>query len=210
MRKHWIVLIAFVAVVVLTLQYIFYSPDFPPPPESCDSNAIGPQDYLIYRTLLKERHSGPRVGAGATILVYEGFEIPEVSLSPSDFSIERLQAEIVKSGEDLKLSPDTVANFSRMSTDVISLDRQQFLDLPLVLASQAEISDVFAKDDGWAALGTSNIVRFSRIGFSCQRNQALVYESQSCGSLCGSGGLLILKKDEDRWRVVLGILLWIS
>jgi hypothetical protein len=195
---------------VIALQYLVYPPEFPPPPEPCDSSAIGSRDYSIYRALLKKNTSQPRLMDGATIFIPETAEVSDIYLSHEDFSVEALPKEILEKGKDVVLSKDAVANFLRVSPEITALDREQFAGLPLVLSSRAEVDDVFENKDGWEALGASTIVRFSRIGYSCDGNQALLYRSQSCGGLCGSGDLVILEKKGDKWQVVLTRMLWIS
>jgi hypothetical protein len=106
-----------------------------------------------------------------------------------------------------------VANFSRLSDREDALQREYFSELPIVLTEQQEVDELFSTDGtagGWAALGDSAIVRFSRVGFDCHQSQALMYESYSCGSLCGSGDLLLLVKTGTGWRVVQRIGLWIA
>jgi hypothetical protein len=195
---------------VIALQYLVYPPEFPPPPEPCDSSAIGSRDYSIYRALLKKNTSQPRLMDGATIFIPETAEVSDIYLSHEDFSVEALPKEILEKGKDVVLSKDAVANFLRVSPEITALDREQFAGLPLVLSSRAEVDDVFENKGGWEALGASTIVRFSRIGYSCDGNQALLYRSQSCGGLCGSGDLVILEKKGDKWQVVLTRMLWIS
>lgn len=59
---------------------------------------------------------------------------------------------------------------------------------------------------GWmkAKLTVSDII------FSNNKEMAIVEFSQYCGPLCGSGKLVLLQRDHDRWKVVYNISLWIS
>lgn len=119
---------------------------------------------------------------GATILVSETTRVSESYLSNDDLSVGKLPAEIIKGEKNVVLSPDAVANFLCSSKQIVRLDREQFSGLPLVFSDQAEVDDVFANEGGWEALGASTIVRFSRIGFSCDGNQALkaLWQRGSC------------------------------
>ena len=199
-----------VAVAILVLQYVSYQPNIPPPPEPCDSNKIGERDYSIYRAVLEGNDYRLRALDGAVIFIHETEQVPDYYLSHEDFSVERLPTEIQEEGKNVTLSRDAVTNFLRLSTSNAPLDREQFTDLPIVLTDQSEVDDVFANKGGWDALGASTIVRFSRIGFRCDGNQALMYRSQSCGVLCGHGDLVILEKSGNRWQIVLTRMLWIS
>lgn len=122
------------AVAVLALQYVAFPPELPPPSEPCDSSTVGTRDYAIYRTMLDESISQPRIRDGATIFVAETAEVSDIYLSHDDFSVDKLPAEIVESGRNVVLSQDAIANFLQLSTETVRLDRLQFTDLLLVLS----------------------------------------------------------------------------
>ncbi len=210
MRKLWIASAVIVAVAVLIVQYIAYSPEFPVAPEPCDSNALRQSDYSVYRTLLEDNYSQPRIADGATIFVPKTIQVSERYLSETDYRFEYISMKHERFREDVNLSPDAVNNFLRLSGDQMLLNRESFEDLPIVLTNEVEIDDVFQNKGGWSALGASMIVRFSRIGFSCDLDQALLYRSQSCGPLCGYGDLVVLELDDGEWRIVSILMLWIS
>jgi hypothetical protein len=68
-------------------------------------------------------------------------------------------------------------------------------------------SDNLFEGMGWmqAKISVSDVV------FSDSGNMAIVEFSQVCGSLCGSGALVLLQRDENKlWRVVHKIGLWVS
>jgi hypothetical protein len=56
----------------------------------------------------------------------------------------------------------------------------------------------------------SGTINLSRIGFSAAKDEALVYAESSCGSLCGSGDLFLLRKRGDRWEMIAQSTLWLS
>ena len=51
---------------------------------------------------------------------------------------------------------------------------------------------------------------FSAIGFDAARSTAVLYASHGCGSLCGSGNLVTLRRTGGRWQVVEAQMLWAS
>lgn len=212
MWKLWVIsatTLVVVAVAVLAAQYLVYAPDQLSPSRACDSSAIEARDYSLYRYLLQESVRASQMMDRETIFVTEAIG-PGSRFSSDHFSFEDLQANISQSRSDFALSREAVGNFRQLSADESRLDRTRFADLPVVLVSEAEIDNVFANKGGWNALGATAIVRFSRIGFSCDGRQAVMYRSESCGSLCGGGDLVILEADGDRWKVVQNIVLWIS
>jgi hypothetical protein len=55
------------------------------------------------------------------------------------------------------------------------------------------------------------IVAVSRAGVSSDHRQAVLTASGTCGPLCGSGWIVVLRRDRhDRWRVVRADMLWVS
>jgi hypothetical protein len=56
----------------------------------------------------------------------------------------------------------------------------------------------------------SGIIRFSRVGFNSGRDEALVSVDSTCGSLCGSGDLFLLRRIAGKWTIVGRANLWVS
>jgi hypothetical protein len=57
------------------------------------------------------------------------------------------------------------------------------------------------------ALGVAS---FTRIGYNKARNEALLEMGFGCGSLCGEGRIVMLRKNQGVWRVVYMKLTWVS
>jgi len=209
-QKLWIIAAVLFAIAILVTQYVTYAPDIPPPPERCDSDRMGDRDYSIYRGLLEESSSLPRPMNGMVIFIPEAKQVSGSYFSDKNHVIERLSAEIREQGKNVTLSKDAVTNFLRMSTENFPLERERFTDLRIVLTTESELDDAFANKGGWNALAGSAIVGFSRIGFSCDGNQALMRRSYGCGSLCGESSLILLEKRANRWEAVISVLLSIA
>lgn len=54
------------------------------------------------------------------------------------------------------------------------------------------------------------VVQFSDIGFSENRDTAILYYDWMCGSLCGGGNVIILQKSGDTWKIIESINLRVS
>ncbi len=52
--------------------------------------------------------------------------------------------------------------------------------------------------------------RFSRVGFTPLGGSALVFLSYYCGSLCGIGEYILLRRNSDGWEVVDEWVVWVS
>ena len=78
------------------------------------------------------------------------------------------------------------------------------------------IERMFAEPgDGWAAFaraypGSEGITAFSRVGFSRDGTQALVYRSNSCSMVCGGGEVILLQKSGGSWSVLDTLEVWAS
>src|ERR1044072_17126 len=91
------------------------------------------------------------------------------------------------------------------------------LKVKVNLVSAEELRKIFNGDldEGWKAVhntypGVGAFQTLSRVGFSKDHNQALVYFPHFCGSLCGQGEYFVLEKIEGKWRVKNRIGSWIS
>jgi hypothetical protein len=56
----------------------------------------------------------------------------------------------------------------------------------------------------------SQYYEFSRVGFSKDRQQALVYFEDNCKAQCGKGSYYILKKEGNSWKVAKESEAWMS
>lgn len=57
---------------------------------------------------------------------------------------------------------------------------------------------------------TDGIYTFSRVGFSKDGNEALVFVTFWCYYACGAGNYYIMKKENGEWKIVDEIMTWIS
>lgn len=53
-------------------------------------------------------------------------------------------------------------------------------------------------------------LRFSRVGFSPERDQAIFQFEQDCGVLCGSGDFILMKKEGTTWTIAGSVNIWVS
>ncbi|MFT3743480.1 MAG: hypothetical protein QM785_04210 [Pyrinomonadaceae bacterium] len=118
------------------------------------------------------------------------------------------------------LTDDTIADYEAVRKSEEPL--QTKLDIPFkyVLISDKQLGEIFrdTKDrsfDYWPSFyknypGSAGYNSFSRVGFDKAKQNALVYFVNWCGSLCGTGSYLHLKKGENGWSVKNAGGMWIS
>ncbi|MCC8358917.1 hypothetical protein LA313_03320 [Salinimicrobium sp. ASW11-47] len=70
----------------------------------------------------------------------------------------------------------------------------------------------FDKKNPWERIerkfGTRKVVELSRVNYS--GNLAAVYYGLHCGSLCGTGNIVIFEKIDEKWRILTELNLWMS
>lgn len=89
--------------------------------------------------------------------------------------------------------------------------------LKVHVAPDATLKEIFddRSGNGWKQFkanygGASAVHQFSRVGSDPKSGQALVLWSMSCGALCGSGQLILLKREWGIWNIIKDQRLWIS
>jgi hypothetical protein len=53
-------------------------------------------------------------------------------------------------------------------------------------------------------------ISLSAIGYNAKGDAALLMVSHGCGALCGSGSIVVVRRDDGRWHVVSNTNLWMS
>lgn len=111
------------------------------------------------------------------------------------------RARFWKAAEFLRLEPDLMRSYALNNALQFPIDPEQ--------AKRPLLNSVTSEPDLlWHLADQQNIVGFSRVGFSADRSQALVY-AQALDSLTqGSGMLVRLARRGDGWAVVSSEALW--
>lgn len=171
-------------------------------PKSSDANS---EEYKIYLTAL--------AGKTETFVVRDKTDIDRDS---KNFASLESRGFTNFLGQ---INSDTKADFLKKNENPVNLDKISLSDLEYVFISTAELKEKFAyKFDGemnWEAFREKypkarNLYTLSRVGFSADRRQALVFVTNWGGSACGEGNYLLLRKENDGWKIVNKIMIWIS
>ncbi len=116
--------------------------------------------------------------------------------------------------DEVRVLPATIDALRAAAGGSFRLKREKFEDLSIDLMSQDELSARFdeasAQGDAWALLRGAPVVRVSRAGIHCQAGEAAIYLSMDCGSLCGYGWRVILRREANGWVEVGRSMLWVS
>lgn len=152
------------------------------------------ESYAVYDALL----GGPSLG---------GVGAPSDPLVIKD----RSRAEAVCS--DISTAPDP--RIRAAGKDFVSKNSIEWLLTPeafnlgrkVQLVSSVELDRIFAKGvvQGWVEFnqnyhGIKGYVDLSAVGFSPDKNFAVVYSAAHCGPKCGAGGFVALVKKDGKWQ----------
>lgn len=118
--------------------------------------------------------------------------------------------ELQKSSDELLA--ETITDFRAKNKQAQRLKSRFDVKVKYVLVSAEEIDGFFKEVDGetnrvmdgWKKFyekypKSGGFVNFSRVGFNSDKTQALVYQSHSCGGLCGGGSYLLFTKKSGVW-----------
>jgi hypothetical protein len=110
----------------------------------------------------------------------------------------------------------TISNFHRANTKQAHLAPRFHLPLRYQLVSAEKIGSILKDDPSfWTEYyrqypGAQGHMALSRVGFSPDGAQVLLYVSNWCGGLCASGSYVVMEKRGSVWRVVKEIYMWVS
>jgi hypothetical protein len=112
---------------------------------------------------------------------------------------------------------DTVENFNSRRQNSCHVGASMDSAISYHFLSVRERDGYFRKNPeaGWQHFykkypKSSGIWTLSAVGYNAAGTEALVYVGHSCGSLCGTGHLILAAKENDRWVVKNRLMLWIS
>jgi len=116
--------------------------------------------------------------------------------------------------QDLKLrNGSTAALPAALSCAGVRLHDRGAIDRLFGLASASE--EGVSLDERWKKFyasfpGAHGWMTLSLPGYSSDRDIALVYVAHYCGSLCGGGAYVYLRRVEGQWKVIISIPTWVS
>ena len=167
---------------------------------------VGSEEYAVYAALINEMYVNERtkflvvVDRTATeSLITKGLERKDIGGMLSPVTSAAVEAFIERNArpEPLEESFDLKAKYVLLSHD----KRDEYFK-PGVM-------------EGWKTLeekypGASGFIRLAGVGFNPEKDEALTYVEHGCGSLCGTGTYVLLRKSAKGWKVDKTVMLWIA
>lgn len=143
---------------------------------------------------------------------YFGASQPEIN-SLAD----KVYRHITRGGDDYSIRPETIQDFAEKDCAGGRLSETFHTDLPRTFIPPGSNYFGLISAQGTRLTsfeqqfhGADGIISFSRVGFDCRLDEAIVSTSFVCGMLCGSGHIYVLKRRRGRWVVVNKWMVWIS
>jgi hypothetical protein len=165
-----------------------------------------PEEYAVYGALLKDMFIGKET---KRLIVEQDTAVGDYSDSDPASLLERLTP----------LTRETVEDFRARNAQPSELSDKFGLEVTINFISKDEIKKIFEKRDdkydGWEAFrkkypGAGSIITLSRVGFSQDKSQALIFVGYQCDWLCGQGNYILLTKKGGDWKVEKKSMTWIS
>jgi len=114
-----------------------------------------------------------------------------------------------------ELKPETIEDFKAKNKEISHLEKKFPTKETYYLISDEELSKFFYRGLDWEGFNkkypnSGGFYTFSRVGFSKDGTQAILFVAHSCGSLCGEGYYYFLRNDNGEWKVIAPLMTWIS
>jgi len=178
-------------------------------PEAC---VVTAEDYAVYSAVLIDRGKPEdpeeRWDEKPDLIVFEATDSQKDGTS---------NMWGFRSNSRQRPADDTVKNFNSRQKSSCDLKPQLDAAISYRLLSSEEKDKFFKKKGpgGWGNFykkypKSSGYWSLSPVGYNAQGTEALVYVGHHCGGLCGTGHLVLLAKENERWVVKNRVMLWIS
>lgn len=134
-------------------------------------------------------------------------------LDPVDMPPGGIEKFLRKQAPSLRAA--TISSFHQANAEQAQL--LPHLDLPLQyqLLSVEKIGSILKDISSWIDYykrypGAQGYLALSRVGFSSDGRQALLYATNRCGGMCATGSYIVMEKHGSAWKVVKEVFMWMS
>jgi hypothetical protein len=113
------------------------------------------------------------------------------------------------------LRAGTINNFRRANVRQAQLALRFHLPLQYQLVPAEKIGSILKDVGSWPEYykqypGAQGHLAISRVGFSADGKQALLYASNRCGWKCATGSYVVMEKHGATWKILKEVFLWVS
>lgn len=174
---------------------------------------LSQEDYAVYAAVLEGlgRPEDPEEAwAGKEILVVDK------TASSTLVDIKGRTDWGLRSNSQASPAEDTRTDFESKVHDECPVEAWSADPRAYSIVTQAELTQFFkGHGGGWEGFykkhpKAAGVWQLSRPGYNPSGNEAELYLGHHCGGLCGTGHLILLTKENGRWKVKNRLMLWIS
>lgn len=171
------------------------------------------EEYLVYSDLLSQMEYS-RV---PTIFVVSDRTNNQHLMDENSVKYYEENSMFTTSGLfNLKLDEVLVEDYNTKNAEEHELGNKFSTLQEVILLSEERMDEIFwGSGGGWSEFyslypGSTGTVDFSRVGFNKDKTQALVYFGNQSYYTAGAGYYIMLSKEEEEWKIVDRVMVWIS
>jgi hypothetical protein len=110
-----------------------------------------------------------------------------------------------------EIKPETLEDFEQKNKESFPIEKKFPTKANYTLLNKKDWGETLNWDNFQKKIPNSvGLYIFSRVGFSKEGTQALVFVASYCGELCGKGNYYFLKKENGEWKIVSELNRWVS
>ncbi len=115
-------------------------------------------------------------------------------------------------------APETIDSYTRRNKTSVPLRKSFRLNVKYQIVPYKRIESLFDMielENDWKTFyrkypQSNGYLRLSRVGFNRAGDEALVSTAWMCGSLCGEGRYILLRKKHGLWKIEADVMTWVS
>ena len=178
---------------------------------SAPKDSLESEEYAVYSAIISKNY----LKDGISLVVVATPTCCEVSKGQLDQVMPRFRYSV--RAEPLP-APETLDSYVERNRKDVALRNSFKLNVKLQIVPYKKIErlfDMIELEEDWKTFyrifpHSNGYIRFSRAGFNRAGDEAFVSTAWMCGSLCGEGRYVLLRKKDGWWNVETSVLTWVS
>ena len=179
--------------------------------QSIENAAIEREEYAVYSAVISKHY----LKKGVRLVVLTTPTCCEVPAGKNDDIL--LQFKEIERTAVLP-SEQTLESYARRNKKNVALRRSFKLNAKYHIVPYEKIERLFDMselEEDWKTFyriypRSNGYMRFSRVGFNRAGDEAFLSTAWMCGSLCGEGHYILVRKKNGIWRVESSVIYWAS
>lgn len=180
----------------------------PVPTITPTTSSVTAEEYAVYQAIIEWGFLTESV----TLIVIRDHTAAGILVEES---LDEQRVQYIRENMGSALEAETLKDFLVKNEESRKLEKRFPIGAQCVLISEAELTEIFEKGEGWDQFyatypNSQGTMTLSRVGFNAIMDQALAYVGNQAHYLAGIGYYVLLAKEEDAWVVKKTAVAWIS